>query len=186
MSGLDWAVSHGARVVNMSFAGPQDPGIARSLAAAHEKGVVLVAAAGNKGAKSPPLYPAADPNVIAVTATDASDQLPAFANRGRYVAVAAPGVDLMLLAPNGTLQFSSGTSFSAAYVAGTAALMLERKPALGPDTLRKALTGTAHRLESDKTADGQSGAGLVDAYQAVLSLAPAPIDAANAMPAAVR
>src|SRR6202030_720573 len=88
MSGLSWAVFHGARVVNMSFAGPQDPGIARSLAAAHDKGVVLVAAAGNKGAKSPPLFPAADPNVIAVTATDANDQLPAFANRGRYVAVA--------------------------------------------------------------------------------------------------
>jgi subtilisin family serine protease len=189
MSGLNWAVSHGARVVNMSFAGPQDPGIARTLAAAHEKGVVLVAAAGNKGAKSPPLYPAADPNVIAVTATDASDQLPAFANRGRYIAVAAPGVDLMLLAPNGTLQFSSGTSFSAAYVTGTAALMLERRPDLVPDTLRQALTGTAHHLASkgiDRAADDQSGAGLVDAYQAVLSLVPAPIDAANAMPAAVR
>jgi hypothetical protein len=186
MSGLNWAVSHGARVVNMSFAGPQDPGIARSLAAAHDRGVVLVAAAGNKGAKSPPLYPAADPNVIAVTATDAGDQLPAFANRGRYVAVAAPGVDLMLLAPNGTLQFASGTSFSAAYVSGTAALMLERKPSLGPETLRQALTGTAHHLGSDKAVDGQSGAGLVDAYQAVLSLGPAPVDAASAMPAAVR
>jgi subtilisin family serine protease len=189
MSGLSWAVSHGARVVNMSFAGPQDPGIARSLAAAHDKGVVLVAAAGNKGAKSPPLFPAADPNVIAVTATDASDQLPAFANRGRYVAVAAPGVDLMLLAPNGGLQFSSGTSFSAAYVTGTAALMLERRPDLVPDTLRQALTGTAHHLGSkgtDKAVDDQSGAGLVDAYQAVLSLVPAPVDASNVTPAAVR
>jgi subtilisin family serine protease len=186
MSGLDWAVSRGARIVNMSFAGPQDPGIARSLAAAHDKGVILVAAAGNRGAKSPPLYPAADPNVIAVTATDANDQLPAFANRGRYIAVAAPGVDLMLLAPNATLQFSSGTSFSAAYVTGTAALMLERKPDLGPDTLRQALTGTAHHLGSKGIADDQSGAGLVDAYQAVLSLVPAPVDAANVLPAAVR
>jgi subtilisin family serine protease len=189
MSGLSWAVSHGARVVNMSFAGPQDPGIARSLAAAHDKGVVLVAAAGNKGAKSPPLYPAADPNVIAVTATDANDQLPAFANRGRYVAVAAPGVDLMLLAPNGTLQVSSGTSFSAAYVTGTVALMLERRPDLGPETLRQALTQTAHHLGSGggKVADDQAGAGLVDAYQAVLSLVPPPVDAAaSVLPAAVR
>jgi subtilisin family serine protease len=189
MTGLDWAVSHGARIINMSFAGPQDPGIARSLAAAHAKGVAMVAAAGNKGAKSPPLYPAADPNVIAVTSTDANDQLPAFANRGRYVAVAAPGVDLMLLAPNGTLQLASGTSFSAAYVTGTAALLLERRPDLVPDTLRQALTGTAHHLVSkgnDKAADDQSGAGLVDAYQAVLSLAPTPIDAVNVMPAEVR
>ncbi|HEY6259692.1 MAG TPA: S8 family serine peptidase [Xanthobacteraceae bacterium] len=183
-TGLDWAVSHGARIVNMSFAGPQDPGIARAVAQAHDKGVILIAAAGNRGAKSPPLYPAADPNVIAVTATDTNDQMPAFANRGPYIAVAAPGVDLMLLAPNGTLQVSSGTSFSAAYVTGTAALMLERKPDLGPETLRQALTGTAHHLVPspfDKAADNQSGAGLVDAYQAVLSLAPAPVDAASVM-----
>jgi hypothetical protein len=187
MTGLDWAVSHKARIINMSFAGPQDPGIARSVATAYAKGVVLVAAAGNKGAKSDPLYPGAEPNVIAVTSTDASDELPAFANRGRYVAVAAPGVDLMLLAPNGTMQFSSGTSFSAAYVSGTAALMLERRPDLAPDGLRQALTGTAHQLVAkgtDKVADGLSGAGLVDAYQAVLSLAPAPVDAANVLPAA--
>jgi subtilisin family serine protease len=188
MTGIDWAVSHGARIINMSFAGPQDPGIGRSLAAAHEKGVALVAAAGNKGAKSPPLFPGADPNVIAVTSTDANDQLPAFANRGGYIAVAAPGVDLMLLAPNGTLQLASGTSFSAAYVTGTAALMLERRPDLGPDRLRQALTGTAHHLppRADKAAEDQAGAGLVDAYQAVLSLAPATIDAAKAMPAEVR
>ena len=191
MSGLSWAVSHGARIVNMSFAGPQDPGITRSLAAAHEKGVVLVAASGNKGAKSPPLYPAADPDVIAVTATDASDQVPAFANRGRYVAVAAPGVDLMLLAPSGSLQFSSGTSFSAAYVTGTAALLLERRPDLGPDALRQVLTGTAHHLgPKGNVADDQAGAGLVDAYQAVVSLAPAPTPAptaaASVLPAAAQ
>jgi hypothetical protein len=183
MSGLSWAVFHGARVINMSFAGPPDPGIARSVAAAHDRGVVLIAAAGNKGAKSPPLYPAADPNVIAVTSTDASDQLPAFANRGRYVAVAAPGVDLMLLAPGGTLQFSSGTSFSAAYVTGTAALMLQLKPDLGPETLRQALAGTAHHLGANKAGDGQTGGGLVDAYAAVRSVEPASVDAANTVPA---
>jgi subtilisin family serine protease len=183
MSGLSWAASHGARVINMSFAGPPDPGIGRAVAAAHAKGIVLIAAAGNKGAKSPPLFPAADPNVIAVTSTDSNDQLPTFANRGRYVAVAAPGVDLMLLAPGGTLQLSSGTSFSAAYVTGTAALMLERKPDLGPETLRQALTGTAHHLGAKP--DDQSGAGLVDAYQAVRSVAPTPVDAAaNTVPPA--
>ena len=178
-SGLSWAVTHGARIVNMSFAGPQDPGLARIVATAHDRGVIMVAAAGNKGANSPPLYPAADPNVIAVTSTDTNDQVPAFANRGRHVAVAAPGVDLMLLAPNGTLQVSSGTSFSAAYVTGTAALMVERKPDLGPETLRQALTVTAHHLApSPIDNESQAGAGLVDAYQAVLSLAPVPVDTA--------
>ena len=83
---IDWAVARGARVLNMSFAGPNDPQIARALAAARQKGVVLVAAAGNGGPKSQPLYPAADPNVIAVTATDAQDQLLRIANRGRHIA----------------------------------------------------------------------------------------------------
>jgi hypothetical protein len=65
--------------------------------------------------------------------------------------------------------------------------MLERRPGLSPDNLRQALTGTAHRLEfkgTDKSAGDQSGAGLVDAYQAVLSLGPPPVDAANMMPTA--
>ncbi len=75
LKGIDWASAHGARVINMSFAGPADPAIHRALEAAHKKGIVLVAAAGNAGAKSPPLYPAADPNVIAVSATDADDRL---------------------------------------------------------------------------------------------------------------
>ena len=146
MEGLDWAVLHGARVINMSFAGPLDPGIARSLAGAHQRGVTLIAAAGNHGAASQPLFPANDRNVIAVTSTDENDQLPTFANRGSYVAVAAPGVNLMLIAPYGMMQFSSGTSFSAAYVTGTAALMLQRDPRLTPDGLRSALTATAHHL----------------------------------------
>jgi len=171
IKGLDWAVSHGARVINMSFAGPQDPGLARGLSAAHGKGVVLVAAAGNKGASSPPLYPAADRNVITVTSTDKNDELPSFANRGPYVAVAAPGVDLTLLAPNDSLQHLSGTSFSAAFVSGTVALMLERKPGLAPDAVRQALMASARHL-SGKPVDDQSGGGLVDAYQAILAVAP--------------
>ena len=73
--GLQWAADNGARIVNMSFAGPADPTLQRMLAAAYAKGIVLVAAAGNAGPQSEPLYPAADPNVIAVTATDGNDQL---------------------------------------------------------------------------------------------------------------
>src|SRR6202023_2064255 len=56
------------------------------------------------GPVSPPLYPAADPNVIAVTATDSGDAIFAMANRGNYIAVAAPGVDILALAPGEALQ----------------------------------------------------------------------------------
>ena len=71
LKSIDWAVSRGAKVINMSFAGPRDPALERTLKKAYDQGVVLIAAAGNAGPKSPPLYPGADPSVIAVTATDA-------------------------------------------------------------------------------------------------------------------
>ena len=91
IKGLDWAISQDARIVNMSFAGPKDPTLAKAFKAAYDKGVVLIAAAGNAGPKSPPLYPGADPNVIAVSAIDEDDQIYTNSNRGKYVSVAAPG-----------------------------------------------------------------------------------------------
>jgi subtilisin family serine protease len=81
------------------LAGPYDPMLQLAMKSAHDKGVVLIAAAGNLGPKSPPLYPAADPNVIAVTAVDQNDHLFAGANQGPYIAVAAPGVNVLEPAP---------------------------------------------------------------------------------------
>jgi hypothetical protein len=176
LKSIDWAVANGARVINMSFAGPQDPEQALVLAAAAKKGVVLVAAAGNAGPKSPPLYPAADPNVIAVTATDPDDRLFVQSNRGRYIAVAAPGVDIVAPAPAGTYQFTSGTSVAAAQVSGIVALLLEAKPGLSPQAVRKALLSTARDL-GPKGRDDQFGAGLADAYGAVQSLTASPAGA---------
>ena len=74
LKALDYAVAHGAQIVNMSFAGPKDELVDRGIAASAARGIVMVAAAGNAGAKSPPLYPAANANVIAVSATDAQDK----------------------------------------------------------------------------------------------------------------
>ena len=183
---IDWAIASGAHVINMSFAGPRDPSIEQRVAQARKKGVVLIAAAGNAGPKSGPLYPAAYPNVIAVTATDADDRLFHAANRGGHIAVAAPGVDLLLPAPETGYQVTTGTSFAAAEVSGIVALMLERKPDLGHEGVRKALTGTARDL-GPKGADTQFGSGLVDAYQAIRSLEPATTGAAaRIVPAANR
>ena len=116
--------------------------------------------------KSPPLYPAANPNVIAVSATDAQDKLFAASNRGGYIALAAPGVDIFLPAPDEKYQMTSGTSFSAAYVSGLAALMLERNPALKPDEVRAILTKTARDLGAPGR-DDLFGAGEADAFAAV-------------------
>jgi subtilisin family serine protease len=169
--GVDWAAMHGARIINLSFAGASDPELGHELAAVREKGIVLIAAVGNDGAQSPPLYPAADPNVIAVTATDAQDRLFAAANRGRHIAVAAPGVDILVAAPNATYRVSSGTSFAAAHVSGIAALILERKPLATPDDVRNDLLATAKRL-GPQDRDDQFGAGLADAQRALLALEP--------------
>ncbi len=168
LKGLDWAAANGARVINMSFAGPSDPAIHRSLAAAHKKDIVLVAAAGNAGPKSPPLYPAADPNVIAVTATDADDKLFPQSNRGHYIAVAAPGTQILVAIPDGGYEVASGTSYSAAEVSGIAALMLDRKSGLSPDKLRDILLATAKDL-GPRGRDIMFGAGLVDAYGALMA-----------------
>ena len=61
--------------------------------------ILPLSAAGNAGPKSPPLFPGADPYVIAVTATDVDDKLFTGANRGKYISVAAPGVDILVPAP---------------------------------------------------------------------------------------
>ncbi|WP_027550452.1 S8 family serine peptidase [Bradyrhizobium sp. Cp5.3] len=178
---LNYAAEHGAQIVNMSFAGPKDAVIERAIAATAARGLVLIAAAGNAGAKSPPLYPAANPNVIAVSATDQQDKLFTASNRGNYIALAAPGVDIFLPAPDGKYQMTSGTSFSAAYVSGVAALLLERNYALKPEALRMTLAKTAHDLGSPGR-DDLFGDGEADAYAAVTAIpsdSAAPVAAAS-------
>jgi subtilisin family serine protease len=172
LDSLQWASTSGARVVNMSFAGPDDPGVHAMITALYRKGVVLVAAAGNQGPRAPPAYPGAYAGVIAVTATDMDDHLLNVANHGSYIAVAAPGVDVMAAAPGGGYGFSTGTSIACAHVSGLAALLIQRNPRLTPDTLAAALMQTAKDL-GPKGRDDEFGAGLVDAYAAVLSQAPA-------------
>jgi subtilisin family serine protease len=182
LKGLDYAAAHGAQIVNMSFAGPKDALIERGIAALAAKGIVMVAAAGNAGAKSPPLYPAANANVIAISATDAQDRLFTASNRGGYIAVAAPGVDVFLPAPDDKYQITSGTSFSAAYVSGVAGLMLERNPALKPEELRATLMRTARDLGSPGR-DDLFGAGEVDAFAAVSAVGTVPMAAIPGTPA---
>jgi subtilisin family serine protease len=165
---LQWAADNDARVVNMSFAGPADPALHRMLTAAYERDIVLIAAAGNDGPDAAPAYPAADPDVIAVTATDAEDNPFKMANRGKYVAVAAPGVEIVALAPDASYQMTTGTSVAAAHVSGIAALLLQRDPSLKPGDLRAILTATAKRLGGSGH-DAESGVGLVDAFRAVMA-----------------
>ncbi len=166
---LDWSIQHGARVINMSFAGSRDAVIERAVAAAARRNVILVAAAGNGGPKAAPAYPAAYPEVIAVTAHDSADRLYTYANHGTYISVAAPGVDILVPALRNGHMFMSGTSMAAAYVSGILALMLERAPQLQPEDAMRVLTETAQDL-GDAGPDASFGAGRVQARAALDAL----------------
>ena len=165
LNGLERAGTSSADVVNMSFAGPSDPEMQLKIAALRQKGAVLIAAAGNAGPNARPLYPAAYPEVIAVTATDADDKLFAQANRGTHIAVAAPGVAILAAAPDESYQMQSGTSFAAAQVSGVVALLLERNRKLDAPAIRRILMSTARDLGTPGH-DDQFGSGLVDAFAA--------------------
>lgn len=171
--GMDWAARKGARIFNLSFAGPKDQLMSRVIQAAIKKGIVVIAAAGNAGPKSPPLFPGAEPGVIAVTSTNADDGVTAFANRGDYVMVAAPGVDILLAAPKKAYAVSSGTSISAAYVSGMAALILSRHPDADSKEVTAVLMGTAKDLGA-KGRDKDFGAGLANPLAALETMEPVP------------
>jgi subtilisin family serine protease len=111
--------------------------------------------------------------VIAVSGTDAGDRLMAASNRGSYIALAAPGADILVPVPDGKYQVMSGTSFSAAFISGIAALVLERRPALKPAEVRTILTSTARDLGSPGR-DDLFGAGEADALAAVIAAVDAP------------
>src|SRR4029453_15823610 len=173
LRGLDYAAEHGAQIINMSFAAPKDPLIERGMAATAPRGFLMGAGAGTPGGKPPPLYPAANPNVIAVSGTDAQEKLFAASNRGNHIAISAPAADIFLPAPDEKYQITSGTSFSAAYVSGVVALILERSPALKPNDVRAILIRTARDLGAPGR-DDQFGAGEADAFAAVTAVAAAP------------
>lgn len=162
LKGVDWAVGQGARIVNMSFAGPPDPALARAIRAAVARRVLPVAASGNAGPRSQPLYPAADPFVIAVAASDTGDSLYAGSVRGAHVRLAAPGVDVLLPSVGGKYDLETGTSVAAAFVSGVAALVAQRNATIDSAGLLKLFLRTARPL-----ATGGAGIGLVDARRAV-------------------
>ncbi len=169
LRGIDWAFANGARVFNLSFSGPHDASLARMINNAYAKGAILTAAAGNQGAGAPPSFPAAYRNVIAVTATDASDHLYAKANQGGYVTLSAPGVEILTPTLHGGFSYSSGTSFAAAHVSGVIALLLDIDPSLRERTLRRLMMQSARDL-GVAGRDPKFGAGLVDAGSAMEQL----------------
>jgi subtilisin family serine protease len=168
---VDWAVGKNARILNMSFSGARDPAFHAVLTAAYQAGVISVAAAGNLGSKAPPAYPAAYPEVIAVTATDAKDRLYKHANTGEYVTVAAPGVDVLVARRKKSYGLMSGTSAATSYVSGALALLVNQRPEMDTDSAIDFLAATARDL-GDKGRDSKFGFGLLNAYDVLTADAP--------------
>ena len=163
-----YAVNHGAKVITMSLGGQYSLlGAATEYAIryAYQQGCVLIAAAGNDNS-SEPFYPAAYEEVIAVSAIDQSDKKAQFSNFGNYVDLSAPGVNVLSTMVNETYAYGSGTSFSAPFVAGVAALLLSKYPNLTPKEVAETLYNQAEDL-GEKGWDQYYGWGVVNAYSAV-------------------
>ena len=123
-SALNWLLTNKVATINVSLSGPPDRLMELAVKRAQERGAELVAAVGNDGKADLPRFPAAYPGVIGVTAVDQAGHIFDGANRGDFVALAAPGVDLLIPGqPSGagaSDRLVSGTSFAVPYV--TAAL----------------------------------------------------------------
>lgn len=122
LDGLNWLLDEEVQVINLSLGGARNRVLERALVHTLEQGVGLVAAAGNSGPGATPVYPAAQPGVVAVTAVDASGRRYRHANTGAYIDVAAPGVDLWLANSRGEGSFRSGSSYATAFVTALVAL----------------------------------------------------------------
>jgi len=166
---IDWAVQNKANVLNLSFVGPKDDALHLALQAAAARRVIAVAAAGNNGPTAAPAFPAAYPEVIAVTAVDAKDRRYAEANRGAYIAVAAPGVDILAPVAKGKHSYLSGTSFATAYVSGVVALLLERNRDLDTNAVLALITAGAEDL-GPAGRDEDFGAGRVNAFASLKAM----------------
>jgi subtilisin family serine protease len=140
--------------------------VARLVDEAVKRNISVVAAAGNDGAKGQPRYPAALDNVIAVTAIDAGRQLYQQATRGKFIDLSAPGVEIVSIGPGARSPISSGTSFAAAFVTGTIALLLEQRGNFTPQDMQAALEKAAQDLGAPGK-DEEFGSGLVDVCQAI-------------------
>jgi subtilisin family serine protease len=162
-AGLIWATDHGAQVVNMSFGHSYGSAtMASAVAYANNHGVVVVAAAGNKGTRAK-FYPAAYPGVLSVAATTSYDNLFSWSTRGDWVRVAAPGCAVTTKKSGGWGSFC-GTSAAAPIVAGIAGLGLTLKPGASRSQVINAITQSAAFVTS------AIGGGRVDAYSTLSTI----------------
>jgi subtilisin family serine protease len=158
-----YAVQNGAKVLSMSFSfSPSSSEMATAINYANSQGLICVASAGNDGADVL-VYPAALNNVMGVASTSDYDTRSSFSNYGPDVWVAAPGEGIISTYPWGSYAAGWGTSFSAPFVSGTAALLVNVSANVNQQSAAAAIA-KAQPIYSD-----DMGNGLLDIYTAVQS-----------------
>lgn len=172
VEGIDYAVAVGAEIISMSFGGNQAGFIALQniINAGVANGSIFVAAAGNDGDETI-TYPAGWPNVIAVGASNQNDNLWVESQRGEFIDLLAPGVNIMSLMPNDGYSAQSGTSMACPLVAGAIALMKSHKPeATNEEIINCLLAGCDNIDDINPDFIGKMGAGRLNIYNSILCL----------------
>lgn len=163
---IDYCIREGVDILNLSFAGGDDGLVNKVVRKAIDQGIVVVASAGNGGRGAAPAFPAALENVIAVTAVDQRESIFNSANRGTYIDLAAPGVDILTTSPRGAFNVASGTSLATAHVTGVIALLMSLNRQ-GFDS--NILNNTAIDLGAPGQ-DPEYGHGLINVERALVGL----------------
>ncbi|MEU8437133.1 type VII secretion-associated serine protease mycosin [Streptomyces sp. NPDC029216] len=168
---IDHAVAKGAQVINISQDTDApltaDSELAKAVQRALDAKAVVIASAGNDGLSGEKrrTYPAAFPGVLAVASSDRNNERAAFSQPGDFIGIAAPGVDMVSTVPGFGQCLDNGTSFSAPYVAGVAALLRAKHPQWTPQEVVWQIQNTAER--SVKGRDDYVGWGVVDPVRAL-------------------
>lgn len=150
----------------------EDSKLAAAVRTAVANDVLVVASAGNHGAdgKRSTTYPAALPGVLAVASSDRNNERAVFSQSGSFVDVAAPGVDIVSTVPKGGQCVDNGTSFSAPYVSGVAALLRAKYPNWDVEQITARIQQTAERSVNGR--DDFVGWGVVDPVRALTADTP--------------
>ena len=164
---VQYAASNGAQVINLSLGGYADSAVLRDAVREAAITALLVGGAGNDDSGAP-FYPAAYPEVLAVAATDNTDQKAVFSNYGAWVDVSAPGKDIRTTTVGGGYATGGGTSLAAPFVSGLAGLIRSQQPAWTPEQVRWQILNTAVNIDGlNPTRARQLGQGRIDAGAAL-------------------
>lgn len=162
MKGIAYAITHGAKVVNLSLGGAGASSVEREFfEAATDAGALVVGAAGNEADGVG--FPAAYPGVLSVGAVDSGKNLASFSNHDTSLGVVAPGVGIMSTILGKQYAKFSGTSMAAPYVSGVAALVWSKHPEFTADQVKARLLDTAEKLGDPSV----FGHGLVNPQKAL-------------------